>query len=115
MNFVEEENEVRRVSISQRHMGSFPIMMYNIGLQKIVIQLFIGQGNQMIYEIPPTERFVNFIDFNTFHDIGFCPNGLRIEACSKVAFLTYDKQYKRRFVNLILIDPFFDDVQMSLF
>ena len=46
-----------RFATTQSHIGCFPIMVYNIGLQKLVIQQFIGAYNSMIYHIPEEEKF----------------------------------------------------------
>ena len=58
---------------------------------------------------------MNFIDFNSFNDIGFNPSGLRIEACSRFPFVTYNRKKKKYSINLILIDPHYDDIQIVLF
>ena len=45
----------------------------------------------MIYSIQENENFVDFIEFNSLKDLGFNIKGLRVEACSRFAFLTLDK------------------------
>ena len=40
---------------------------------------------------------------------------LRIEMCSNFVFLTYNSRLKRTFVNVMLIDPYYYDVQFALF
>jgi len=60
----------------------------------------------------PEEKFVCFVSFNQFEDIGFYPVGLRVECCSHFAYLTTSKntvdiKYNR--LNLLLIDPFYED------
>lgn len=64
--------------------------------------------------MPRDEKFVCFVNFNQFEDIGFYPVGLRIECCSHFAYLTTGKgnyagniQYNR--LNLCLIDPFYEE------
>jgi hypothetical protein len=41
-----------------------------------------------IIKIPEHERFLGFVDFNSFVDIGFYPKGLKIECCSHFTYLT---------------------------
>ena len=41
-----------------------------------------------ILELKEDEKFVCFIKFNAFQDIGFYPKDLKIECCSHIAFLT---------------------------
>ena len=90
-------------------------MMYNIGLQKLILQMFVCEHNQMIYEIPNKEKFFGFIEFSNFLDLGFIPKGLAQEACSHFAFLTLNKSSQKILVNVMLIDPYYSDIQISLF
>ena len=66
-----------------------------------------------IVNLHPDEKFVCFLQFNQFEDIGFYAKGLRIECCSHFAFLTAGKGpsaghiHKNR-INLIVIDPFYE-------
>ena len=70
----------------------------------------------MVYHLPKKECFVDFIEFTHLDDIGFDPKGVRTETCSRFAFLTYNKKTRwKQQVNLILIDPFYDDIQISLY
>ena len=68
----------------------------------------------------PDEKFVCFLEFNEFEDIGFYPKGLRIECCSHFAFLTAGKGASSGFmhkncINLVLIDPFYEQTQVDHF
>lgn len=70
--------------------------------------------------LPSDERFVSFVDFNSFTDIGFFPKHLRIECCSHFLFLTTSRgndlqnDQKNR-LNLLLLDPFYSEIQVALF
>ena len=46
----------------------------------------------MILQLPPDENFINFIEFYKLEDLGINPSELKIETCSKFAFLTEDKE-----------------------
>ena len=46
---------VIRKSISQRHQASFPVLAYNIGLRKLIIQNTLQQCLSVVYEIPKNE------------------------------------------------------------
>lgn len=81
---------VIRKSISQYVKGVFPVLCYNLGLTKIVAQNTLANGKQFIIKIPDGQTFVNFVDFDKLDDIGFYPNKLRLEACSRFAFITLD-------------------------
>ena len=66
-----------------------------------------------IVNLHPDEKFVCFLQYNQFEDIGFYAKGLRIECCSQFAILTAGKGpsaghiHKNR-INLIVIDPFYE-------
>ena len=73
-----------------------------------------------ILELKEDEKFVCFIKFNAFQDIGFYPKDLKIECCSHIAFLTSgigknSGNMKQNRLNLILMDPFFSDTQVARF
>ena len=65
----------------------------------------------------PEEKFVGFVQFNQFQDIGFFAEDLRIECCSHFAYLTR-KDDKQKFsgnrMNLLLVDPFCPRLQAAL-
>ena len=87
-------------------------MMYNLGLQKIVVQMFIGQHNQMIYKIPKTDKFLSFVNYHNFDDLGFKTDGLYLDGCSKFAYLTLNELTQKIFVNIMMIDPYFVEPQI---
>ena len=73
------------------HNGIFPVFMYNLGMKKLLIQDTLSCGKQYIYEIPKDETFVSHIQINKSEDISFFNNdNLKLEACSRFAFLTLD-------------------------
>jgi hypothetical protein len=75
----------------------------------------MNKNKSMIYELDEDEIFFDFAEFQSFEDIGFPTEGLSIEGCSSVAFLTLKPESLNVHINLILIDPYYDIVQISLF
>ena len=69
----------------------------------------------MIYNLPESESFVDFIEYNRLKDLGFNEKGLKIEACTVFAFLTNDKIFQRLFINILLVDPYYDQTQICLY
>ena len=51
---------------------------------------------------------MDHIMYNREKDIGFYPNGMKMEACSRFAFLTYDKKEKTIINNFLICDPYYD-------
>ena len=64
----------------------------------------------MVYELPPYEKFSNFVKFNSFSDFGFDPFELKGEACSHFVFTTVHNKSRRIFLNVMMIDPYYDDI-----
>ena len=91
------------------------MIMYNIGLKKLILQQQLGTGDSHILELNKGEHFANFIDFDEYEDIGFASCGLHIEACSRFAYLTYNTEKKHFIINLLLVDPFYEKLQISIF
>ena len=58
---------------------------------------------------------MDHIKFNREKDIGFYSNGMKMEATSRFAFLTYDKKAKTIINNYLICDPYYDDIQIALF
>ena len=58
--------------MTQKHVVQFPIMMYNIGLSKLLISKYIKLKNkyEIVHELPPDEQFVDFIEFNRLSNMG---------------------------------------------
>ena len=61
-------------------------------------------------ELAHHDQFVCWLDFNDDDDLGFYPKGLRIEACSKFAYVTFDTSKKDpvAYINILLVDPYND-------
>ena len=63
---------------------------------------------------------MSFVEFNKYQDIGFYPQDLRIECCSCFLFLTTkrhksDDDSHTTFFNLLLADPYHDEIQIAIF
>ena len=69
----------------------------------------------MVYELPANEKFIDFVEYHHFDDIGFKTAGLRIEACSCFTFLTLEKKFNRLLLNVMFVDPYYEEPQISLF
>ena len=46
------------------------------------------EPTQYILELENNEKFLTFVKFNSFEDIGFFPEFMRISCCSSILFLT---------------------------
>ena len=77
--------------------------------------MFIRSKKNMVYQIPKGYVFMDFIEFNGLDDLGFDSQDLKIEACSRFAFLTLHERTQRMLVNIMLIDPYYDTIQIALF
>ena len=68
-------------------------------------------------ELTEHEQFMCFVDFNKDEDLGFFPKGLRIECCSKFAYITENTSRKDPIfnVNVLLVDPYNDHPQIATF
>ena len=113
---------MRKTSSFYQQQADLPCIAYNLGDSKICIQNTLQMADKRMYllNLNPDERFVCFLDFNQFEDIGFYPANLRIECCAHICFMTTgagkskgDQRYNR--INLILMDPFFEDTQVAHF
>ena len=64
----------------------------------------------------PGEKFVSFVEFNRYEDIGFYPDNMSIECCSCFLFVTsktsdsLDSQINSTKLNLLLADPYGDKI-----
>ena len=65
-------------------------------------------------ELPEDENFINFIEFNDLEDLGIEASDLKIETCSRFAFLTEDLHEKMR-INVLLVDPYHEESEICLF
>ena len=63
---------------------------------------------EYILKLDKNEKFLSFVEFNCFTDIGFFPNYLSIECCSCFLYLT--KKCCKIYMNLLLVDPYFDNI-----
>lgn len=69
----------------------------------------------MVFELPGDRTFMNFTNLNKLSDIGFNPSEIKDEACAEFVWTTVETKTKRIFVNVMLIDPYYDNVQISFF
>ena len=112
----------RKTNMFYQVQADLPCICYNLGDSKIVLQNILQLDNKRKYivNLMPDEKFVCFVQFNQFEDIGFYPNGLRVECRSHFAFLTAGKgefsgNITKNRINLLLIDPFYEDTQITHF
>jgi len=107
-----KEETINRKSISQYNCGVFPVLCYNLGLTKIIAHNTLQGGKQFVIKLPDKQTFVNFVEFNKLDDIGFYPGKLRMEACSRFAFITLDHTNVNNPVYniyFLLVDPYYGD------
>jgi hypothetical protein len=105
---------IKRVSISQRCVMKFPFFAYNVGQNKLIFKNTLKDGASFVLEIPKSERFRSFANFNTFEDLGFFPNELNIEMCTNLVYLTQETGQEALIVNILLMDPYYDVCQIAL-
>jgi hypothetical protein len=110
----------RKSSQYQQQVGDHPYLAYNVGQQKIFVQstLKIKAKETLILEIPPEERFLSFVQFNKFMDIGFYPDLLNVECCAHICYMTAGINSMNNGSNriyLLLIDPLYPEVHALLF
>jgi hypothetical protein len=123
MRSVEESDSdisVRRTSQFYQYQADFPFICYNLGDNKVILQNTLQSNKQFILNMDSDEKFLCFLEFNQFADIGFYPKSLRIECCSHFAYLTVGKgdsagQLLKNRVNLVLCDPFYENTTVSHF
>lgn len=58
-------------------------------------------------------KFISFVFFNKYEDIGFFHENINIEAC--VNFLFLSQRRNKLFLNLMLIDQYYKHTQFALF
>jgi len=72
-----------------------------------------------VLDIPDDEKFVCFIDHNSYSDIGFYPKHLRVECCSHFLYLTTARHntgdISKNRLNLLLVDPYYEQIQVAIF
>ena len=99
-------------------------MVSNLGETKLVIDNLLdpNENKKMILDLDQDEKFVCFVEFNSFQDIGFFPTNLDIECCSKFLFVTSPRMHSKDYgkgtfncLNLLLIDPYYETANVVLF
>ena len=75
-------------------MTNSPCICYNLGETQLLVMNTNNVDGIKSYILPmqPDEKFVCFVDFNQFEDIGFYPRNLRIECCAYFFYLTTHKK-----------------------
>ena len=66
----------------------------------------------------PGDKFIGFVEFIDLMDIGFFPEDLRIECCSRFAYITRREgkhSTSENHLNLLLVDAFCPSLQAALF
>jgi hypothetical protein len=101
---------------------NFPVIAYNLGDQKIAFHCLIGNhvGKNYLINLEQDERFLGFIEFNSFEDIGFYPTNLAIECCTSFLYMTTSKVKSRSAKNtnkiyLMMIDPYCKEIEAVRF
>jgi len=91
------------------------VIAYNIGIRRLAFMNIQNRDvpEQHIVELDKDESFLSFLYFKSFEDIGFYPGHLRIECCSSFLYLTLKDNIVR--MNLLLLDPFYEELQIALF
>lgn len=81
----------RNTSTFYQNQADLPVIAYNLGDNKICIQNTLQMVEKKMYILPlkKNEKFVCFLNFNSFEEIGFYPDeNLKIESCSHFAYMT---------------------------
>jgi hypothetical protein len=76
----------------------------------------------LILDLDPEEKFICFVEFNSYQDLGFFPVNLDIECCAKFLYVTTPRLHSEVFgksvhncLNLLLIDPYYEKANVALF
>ena len=82
----------------------------------MLIQNIQGEQLAFIYNLPPKEKFVDFVEFNNYKDLDFnmhsfkkCMGHLNAEMCSTFVFLTEKKSPKGQpilMVNVFIVNSY---------
>lgn len=105
----------RKRTVIQETEAKYPFIVCNIGLEKLIIQNRLGQKASYIYDIMNNEHFAGFVQFQSLHSLGFNQRKMNLEACSRIVFLTRERETDRLFVNILFIDPYHEQCQIVLF
>lgn len=99
-------------------------MVSNLGETKLVIDNLLDpkENKKLILDLDQDEKFVCFVEFNSYQDLGFFPQNLDIECCAKFLFVTSPRLHSDGFgepeqnnLNLLLVDPYYEKANVALF
>jgi len=65
---------------------------------------------EVMFELPVNEEFVDFVEFNNLQDLGLNVWNMRIETCSRFAYITLNRKEMKQYLNIMLIDPYQDNI-----
>jgi len=88
-------------------------MAKNIGVNKLTIINVVNtdEPKQYILDLDKNEMFITFTTFNSYEDIGFYPEYLRISCCSSFVYFTLNTDnYDEIRMNLLIVDPYYKDI-----
>ena len=80
-----------RQTISKRFYSAYPILVFNVGFHKLIIQNTLGGGQQYLYHLDDDEEFMNFVYFTKNIDVGLnssCDVNIIPPGSSMLAFIT---------------------------
>ena len=90
----------------------YPMLAYNIGLNKMILQNSLGEGEQYVFTLPKNHHFLNFVKYNSFKDMDFNNAEIDTNCSCFFVFLTIDtteddKMKKEPIsINIIFVDIF---------
>jgi hypothetical protein len=99
-------------------------MVSNLGETKLLIDNLLDpkENKKLVLDLELDEKFICFVEFNKFEDLGFFPENLDIECCSKFVYITQPRLHSDSFgsahhnhLNLLLIDPYYEKANVALF
>jgi len=86
------ENMYRDSDYDKQQQAQWPFLAYNLGQNRVAFVDMSKQAKeeqiQYIYYLPESFKFISFVDFNNYEDIGFFAEDIRIEGCTNYAFLS---------------------------
>ena len=68
----------------------------------------------MIFELPSNYQFISFIKFNELDDLGYHTNHIKQSIYSTFAFITLNRKMNIMLVNVLLVDPYNDKIELLL-
>ena len=82
-------------------------------MHRILIQILMNEYKTLVYQIPNKQKFIDFISFNNYTDLGFRDTDkLAFEGCSRFAILTEDN-FGRMYITIMLIDPYYSEPEIA--